>query len=113
MRRRARPVETTDYLRAAARFLRGAGRRVADADPEDLAELLALRQVLDEAIATAVTGQREQWGRSWADIARAAGTTRQAAHERWGPPTTKEDRPDAGAQLDLTDLLDPTTKETA
>lgn len=76
-------VETTDYLAMLRRMLRAAGKRVGDADEHELAELLALRDDLEEAIAVAVDGQR-QTGRSWADIARAAGVSRQSAHERWG-----------------------------
>lgn len=77
-------VETTEYLAMVRRMLRAAGRRVADSDPEDLAELLALQADLDQAIATAVHGMRNTHGASWADIARATGTTRQAAAMRWG-----------------------------
>ncbi len=65
------------------RTLRALGRRVADADPEDLVELLELREVVEEAIAEAVRGQRGN-GFSWAEIARGLGTTRQAAQQRFG-----------------------------
>lgn len=75
--------ETGEYLSAAARFIRGAGKRVADADEPELAKLLALQQVLDEAIQEAVDGQRSI-GRSWAHIAAATGHSRQAAFKRWG-----------------------------
>ncbi|WP_345751366.1 hypothetical protein [Microbacterium rhizophilus] len=77
-----REVETSDYLSAARRFIRAAGKRVAEADEPELAELLALRDVLDDAIAEAVKGQRSRV--SWAGIARATGTSRQAAFKRWG-----------------------------
>lgn len=85
-RRRARTatVETTEYAAMMRRMVRAYGRRVADCDVEDLAELISLEAILDEAIAHAVTSSRERWGRSWADIARATGTTRQAAQQRWG-----------------------------
>lgn len=76
-------VETMDYLKAAARFIRAAGKRVAAADEIELGELLALQAVLDEALQTAVDGQRAQ-GHSWAYIATATGATRQAAYQRWG-----------------------------
>lgn len=75
-------VETSEYLRAVQRMLRAAGRRVADADEPELAALLAMRRDLDDAIQQAVDGQRAI-GRSWAHIAAAAGTSRQAAYERW------------------------------
>lgn len=72
----------SEFLSFARRIIRAAARRVGDADPEDLAEMLALRAALDEAIEAAVAGMRGN-GFSWAEIARATGTTRQAAHARW------------------------------
>lgn len=82
-KRGKRERETAEYLAAARRFIRGAGRRVAEGDEPELAELLALQAVLDEAIQTAVDGQRSI-GRSWAHIAQATGHSRQAAFKRWG-----------------------------
>lgn len=82
MSRRKRYRETTEYLAAARRFIRAAGRRVADADEHELEGLLALRTVVDEAIQHAVDGQLAM-GKSWSDIARATGKTPQAAHKRW------------------------------
>lgn len=76
-------VETMEYLAAAKRFIRAAGRRVAEADEIELAELLKLQAVLDEAVQTAVDGIRDR-GQSWQYIATATGTTRQAAFQRWG-----------------------------
>lgn len=76
-------VETLEYLQAAKRFIRAAGRRCADADDFELAELLTLQAELDDAVAVAVAGIRER-GASWAYIAGATGTTRQAAFQRWG-----------------------------
>lgn len=71
------------YLGAVRRMVRAAGRRVAEADPEDLAELLALQAAVDRALAEAVTGQRAA-GTSWAAIGAALGMTKQAAYQRWG-----------------------------
>lgn len=82
-RRVRRERETTEYLSAARRFIRAAGERVADADEVELGMLLELRHDLDAAISQAVNGQRAR-GASWAYIAQAAGTTRQAAQQRWG-----------------------------
>jgi hypothetical protein len=84
-RRSKRPrkdVETMDYLGAARRFIRAAGRRVADCDEVELAELIALRLVVEAAIDEAVSGQKVR--KSWAGIALATGTTREAAYQRWG-----------------------------
>lgn len=83
-RRRKVERETFEYAAMMRRMLRAHGRRVADADPEDLTDLIALRDDLEAAIADAVRGQREQHGRSWADIARGLGTTRQNAQQRYG-----------------------------
>lgn len=72
-----------EFIGAVRRFLRAAGNRVADSDEPELRALLALRVDLDEAITVAVQGQRAV-GRSWAYIATATHTTRQAAQQRWG-----------------------------
>lgn len=77
-------VETLDYLGAAKRFILAAGRRVGEADEHELRALLLLQVTLDEAVQTAVDGQRNNYGKSWADIARATGKSREAAYQRWG-----------------------------
>lgn len=86
-RRARRPIETSDYAAMLRRMLGAYGRRVADADDVDLAELVELRRDLDTAISDAVVGQRATHGRSWADIGRAVGMTRQSAQQRWGGAT--------------------------
>lgn len=78
-----RDVETSDYLEFISRVIRAAGRRVADSDAPELARLIKIRDELDQAIIAGVEGQR-MMGRSWADIAVATGTSRQAAQQRWG-----------------------------
>lgn len=77
-------VETTEYLAMLARMIRAAGRRVGDADEVELAQLAALRDDLDTAIRTAVRLQRGLHKRSWTEIAKGLGTTRQAAQQRFG-----------------------------
>lgn len=78
-------VETPEYAKMVRRMMRAYGKRVADADDVDLAEMLAMRDEFDAAIVRAVYGQRTMWQRSWADIARAAGyRSAQAAQQRWG-----------------------------
>lgn len=72
----------SDYIAFTRRILRAMSRRIASADPDDLGEMLALRDELDEAIVRAVAGLRET-GYSWGEIAAATGTTRQAAFARW------------------------------
>lgn len=81
-KRRRVSVETLEYLGAARRFIRAAGRRVAESDEHELEALLNLSDDLADAIQTAVDGQRTH-GKSWTDIARATGKTPQAAHKRW------------------------------
>lgn len=91
--------ETPEYAGFARRAIRAYGRRVADADPEDLREMLEMRVVLEEAIATAVDGLRDR--ASWTDIARALGVSRQGAQQRYGGrPSPKAGGPFPG-QLDL------------
>lgn len=65
------------------RVLMAHGRRVGDADPEDLADLVAIRRTLETSIAVAVRGMRQN-GVSWAAIGRGFGISRQAAHATWG-----------------------------
>lgn len=79
-------VENAEFAAFIRRIIRRHGRRVAEGDPEDLAALLEVRALVDEAIAVAVAGQREQ-GWSWAKIGRAVGITKQSAQERWGSTT--------------------------
>lgn len=80
--RRRRAIETSAFLAMVARILAAAGNRAAEADPDDLAALIALREQLDEAIITAVRGLRDA-GTTWEDIGAATGTTRQAAIMKW------------------------------
>ena len=78
-------METAEYVSDfLTRIIRRAGRRVALDGPAELPGLIAARQVLDEAIVTAVRGMREEHGYSWADIARELGTSRQAAQQTFG-----------------------------
>lgn len=72
----------SEFIAFGRRIMRAMSRRIATADPEDLGEMLALADELDSAIVRAVAGLRRT-GYSWAEIARATGTTRQAAHARW------------------------------
>lgn len=75
-------VETPEFLAMVRRMLRAAGRRVAVADEVELADLAALRDEVEQVIATAVAGWREQ-GRSWATIGAALGMTKQGAQQRY------------------------------
>lgn len=76
-------VETMEYLKMLRRLIAAAGRRCADADEPELRALIQCQRDLDAAVTAAVAGMRAR-GRSWAYIAEAFGTTRQAAQQRWG-----------------------------
>lgn len=76
-------VETIPYIRALCRMIRAAGRRAADGDEPELRALVQLRDEVEMAIQDAVRGQATA-GRSWSFIAEGLGTTRQAAHKRYG-----------------------------
>lgn len=88
-KRAKQEYETTDYAAMLRRMLTAYGKRVGAADVEDLAEMLALQAQLATIVQDTITSQREDLGRSWADIAQAAGTTRQAAQMRWGKKPAK------------------------
>ncbi len=75
-------IEDRDKVNGVGRQLR---RLAADPllDVEDLTDTFGLiRQQLVEAEAQAVANLRAQ-GRSWTDIARGLGITRQVAHKRF------------------------------
>lgn len=84
MSRKTGPVETPEYGQMVRRMVRAYGKRVGNADEIDLGELAKLQDEVDAAIATAVKMQREIWGRSWTEIGKGLGITRQAAQQRYG-----------------------------
>jgi hypothetical protein len=73
---------TAEYVQSVGRMIRAAGRRVGQADPDDLALLVNLHAALDDAIQAAVDGQRAA-GIRWRSIGEATGTTPQAAVQKW------------------------------
>jgi hypothetical protein len=82
--KRRRYRDTHHMALMLRRMIAAQGRRVAVGDVEDLAELLALRVHLDDTIALAVDRLRNEQDFSWSTVALAAGTTKQAAQQRWG-----------------------------
>lgn len=82
----SRTRTATDITACAARMIRAAGTRCATEDPDQLAELVALADVLSAAIQTAVDGQRAA-GITWQWIGEATGTTKQAAIQKWANRT--------------------------
>lgn len=83
-------VETPEFGSMVRRMIRAYGRRVADADPEDLADMVTLRDELEQAILLAVDGQRRR-DVSWAVLGDALGISRQGAFQRYGKPTTRDE----------------------
>lgn len=80
--RRERTFE--DVLGAVKRFLAALALRTGDADEFELAELVALRSDLDEAIVVAIRLQLRQ-GKSWQSIGDSLDMSKQAAHKRYAP----------------------------
>lgn len=78
-----RLVGNDDYARFTRRILAAHGRRIGSGDIKGLTDLSRLAAEIDAVTADAVTGLRVA-GYSWADIAGRLGTTRQAAHQRYG-----------------------------
>ena len=76
-------VETDEYLAMVRRMIRAGARRVADGDEPELADLVTLRAAVEQAIADAVAGQREN-GKTWAQIGAGLGVTKNAALMRYG-----------------------------
>jgi hypothetical protein len=79
-------VEAPEFGKMVRRMIKAYGRRCANADVEDLADLMSLRDELERSIEYAVHESRVRHGRSWADIGRACGTSRQAAQQRYERP---------------------------
>lgn len=78
------PVETLEYGRMVTRMIRAWIRRCTHADEPELAQLIAARDELDRAIVAVIAGWNQEHERSWTDVARATGTTRQGARQRYG-----------------------------
>ena len=81
--RRRAVVEKDDYAEFVRRILVAYARRVASGDVEALRHMVAMSDLLDQAITQAVKGLRAH-GYSWAEIGDRLGISRQAAHQRWG-----------------------------
>lgn len=85
-KRTKREVEFAEFIGAARRFIRAAGRRAEALDPADLPDLLSLREEVEEAITRAVVAQVE-FGFSWAEVAEGLGVARQNAWKKYAPYT--------------------------
>ena len=85
-----RVVENDDYAAFTGRVLAAHARRISRGDIEGLPALNALAADIDTALLHAVTGLRAA-GYSWADIAARLGTSRQAAQQRFGATSQREE----------------------
>lgn len=82
-------TDNTKYLQMVERVIRGAARRVGDADEFDLAHFVSIRSLIEEQIRVAVELQRRD-GKSWSDIGSALGVSKQAAMKRFKTHQTIE-----------------------
>jgi Homeodomain-like domain len=90
--RKGAPMGVLDVLR----IVRSIGRRVDD--PEGLGQLMQIQAAVELEVARVAHRLYEE-GFSYTDLARAAGTTRQTASQRWpaawrrhGLPPVRQDR---------------------
>jgi len=87
-RRPKRTTETHEFCAMMSRMIKAHRRRVAAGNAEDLAELVALRAELDDAITAGARalhdGHDDVPGLSWTEIAAVLGVSRQAARQRFG-----------------------------
>jgi hypothetical protein len=88
--RRSAPLhrDTAELARAARRFIRSIGNRLAGEDDDGLALLQGLDDELADAWATAIAGLRRA-GYSDVELGQRLGITRQAIQQRW--PRTDDD----------------------
>ena len=80
-------IETPAYANMMRRMINTWVARAGDGDPDDLAELLAATRQVDQGLRIAINTQRATYGTTWAQIAAAAGMTKQGAQQRWGEST--------------------------
>lgn len=80
---KGRVLETDEYLKMVRRQINAGARRVAEGDEPELADLVSLRDTIEQAIADAVAGQRAN-NKTWAQIALGLGVTKNAALMRYG-----------------------------
>jgi hypothetical protein len=81
--RNRREYEIDEYADMVARVLTAYGKRVAQADVEDLGRFAQVLDAAEADLRRSVLGLRAA-GVTWAEIGRGLGTTRQAAQQRFG-----------------------------
>ena len=81
---KGRERENADYAAMLKRMIRSYIVRVSEGDETDLAEMLEVGKLMDEAVAATVQRMKaSQPDISWATVSEATGTTRQAAQMRF------------------------------
>lgn len=80
----AKPKSTSDSVAFCRAMISALGDKIAAGDPEDLAPLAELRDLIDDTMADVIVSMKANSACSWADIGEALGITRQTAHERFG-----------------------------
>jgi hypothetical protein len=80
-------IENDEYAAMMGRLLRAWRRRLEAADEWDLAEFASFALEVDLELVSVVAAWRTD-GRSWAEVGRALGISRQAAQQRFGPRIT-------------------------
>jgi len=75
--------ETIDFLKMLVRMIKAAAKRVGNGDEHELAALYSAKIEMDNHLQAAIQLQLSQ-GKSWADIGKALGMTRQGAQRRFG-----------------------------
>lgn len=86
-----RTVSNTDFVAFLRRVVRASARRVADGDEPELAELMAVRDELDDAICQAIDGQLA-WGKSWTQIAVGMNMTKQGAFQWYSRRRSRDEK---------------------
>jgi hypothetical protein len=79
---RKREYETPEYGRMMIRMIKAYGRRVSDADPEDLKVMADFARDAEIAVGETVARLRGQ-GCSWAYLAQGMGISRSAMQHRY------------------------------
>ena len=77
-------VDNDAFASFVRRIMKAYAKRIGDGDIGALADLAAVRDAVDDALAAAVANLRaEPHAYSWTQIGRELGITKQAAMKRW------------------------------
>ena len=81
---RERVIESQEYARIVAAFVRALTKRGLAGDIQALIALSDCRKQISEAMAETAVALRVEHNYSWGEVGLAFGVTRQAARQRWG-----------------------------